>query len=510
MANRRFEMFEVRQVISQMRLGVSDREIAGSGLMGRNKLSRVRQMAQQHGWLDKAQPLPGNEVLAAVVGCSKEQDHKSQVDPYAKQVLTWRDQGVQGTTIHAALIRKFGFTGAYSSVKRFLRRHGQPQVRATVILGFEPGEAAQVDFGAGPEIVDRLTGEVRRTWVFVMTLAWSRHQYGEFVLHQDVETWLGCHRRAFEFFGGVPGRVIIDNPKCAITRACYYDPDVQRSYAEIAEGYGFRISPCPPRDPQKKGIVESGVKYIKKNFMPLREFHDLADANRQLLEWIQETAGNRVHGTTRERPLVRFAEVERNFLSSLPDIAPEAPVWATVKAHGNCHVQFQKALYSVPVGLVHRQLWLRAGEKTVQVYHEHQLVAAHPRLRRAGMRSTVADHLPPEAQAYLMRDPQWCLARAERIGPSCRELVDRLFAHKVLDNLRAAQGVLQLGKKYGAVRVENACGRALEHDTPLYRAVKTILEKGLDQAPAAQAALPLAPVYQGRSRFSRACGHTLQ
>jgi transposase len=122
-----------------------------------------------------------------------------------------------------------------------------------------------------------MTLTVRRTWCFVMTLCWSRHQYVEFVWDQSVATWLGCHRRAFEWFGAVPERLIIDNPKCAITRACTRDPVVQRAYAECAEGYGFRIDPCPPADPAKKGIVEAGVKYVKGNFLPTRSFRDLAD-----------------------------------------------------------------------------------------------------------------------------------------------------------------------------------------------------------------------------------------
>jgi transposase len=142
--------------------------------------------------------------------------------------------------------------------------------------------AAQVDFGAGPVHVDPARGEPRRTWAFVMTLCYSRHQYVEFVFDQTVMTWLGCHRRAFEWFGAVPTRVIIDNLRCAITRACVRDPVVQRAYAECAEGYGFKIAPCPPADPAKKGVVESGVKYVKGNFLPTRTFRDLTDLNESL------------------------------------------------------------------------------------------------------------------------------------------------------------------------------------------------------------------------------------
>ncbi len=142
-------------------------------------------------------------------------------------------------------------------------------------------------------------------------------------------------------FGGVPRRVTIDNAKCAITWACRHDPTVQRSYAEVAEGYGFKIDACPPREPKKKGRVEAGVKYVKRNFMPLRDFRGLADGNRQLETWVLETAGNRIHGTTRERPLARFAETERHLLQSLPSVAPEPAVWARVKLASNCHVQFE-------------------------------------------------------------------------------------------------------------------------------------------------------------------------
>lgn len=160
----------------------------------------------------------------------------------------------------------------------------------------------------------------------------------------------------------------------AITRACYYDPVVQRAYAECAEAYGFLIDACPPRDPKKKGRVEAGVKYVKRSFVPLREFRSLTDANTQLRAWLLAEAGNRIHGTTHERPLTRFHETERHLLKALPARAPELAVWAQVKLHGNCHVQFEKCFYSAPFRLVRQQLWLRATETTVQLFRDHTLV----------------------------------------------------------------------------------------------------------------------------------------
>jgi transposase len=496
-------MFQYRQVLVRLRQGDTDRQIAKAGLMGRRKAGEVREVASSRDWLDPARPLPDDVALAAAFDREAPLPSScvSSLEPFREQIEQWADAGIQGTTMHAALARNHGYTGSYSAVRRFLQGLPKPP-DATMRLSFAPGEAAQVDFGAGPAMLDTATGEIVKTWFFVMTLCWSRHQYVETVRDQTVDTWLICHRRAFEWFGGVPGKIIIDNAKCAITRACARDPEVQRSYAECAEGYGFKIDPCPPRDPQKKGIVEAGVKYVKRSFLPLRDFRHLADANRQLGEWILGEAGNRSHGTTREKPLSRFV-VEKPLLQTLPDVPPLPAVWSMVTVHRDTHVQFEARFYSVPFALIGQKLWLKALPMTVQCFREHELVATHPRLARKGMRSTVRDHLPPEAQAWSMSDPQWCLRKSESIGPSCHALIRHLFADRVLENLRGVQGLLRLGKTYGEQRLEAACHRALSFDAPRYRTVKDILKNGLDQQAAEAAFETLADTYTRGGRFVR-------
>lgn len=505
MSKRRFEMYQYRQVLVRMRQGDADRDIERSGLMGRKKLSRLRKTALDRGWLSPENQPPEDAELAAVF---KERPLPasciSRLIGYRDEVAAWAQAGVAGTAIYAALVRNHGYAGSYSSVRRLLKSIDMSApAAATSRLDFEPGDAVQVDFGAGPMITDAMTGVSFKTWFFVMTMAWSRHQYAEFVRDQTVATWLACHRHAFEWFGGVVKRVIIDNPKCAITRACIRDPEVQRAYAECAEGYGFKIAPCPPADPRKKGIVESGVKYVKRNFLPLREFRSLVDANRQLAEWVMSTAGNRCHGTTREKPLTRFTSVEQALLLPLPVVPPILATWVKVKVHPDAHVKLKYCLYSVPFRLVGQDLWLRATPTTVQLFHNHQLVATHPHIKDPGLRSTVRDHMPPEALAYHLQDPQWCLQEATRIGSACAALIEALFADRVLDNLRAAQGILRFAKPYGAVRVEAACARALSFASPRYRTVKTILAKGLDQQAAQSSFDALADTYTRGGRFYR-------
>jgi transposase len=473
-------MHHYRQALMRMRQGDSDRDIAKSGLMCRANAAGLRALAQTQGWLEIDVTLPDDAVIAgALIAPKRARTTVSGLEPLRSQIAGWLGQGVSGVVIHAALKREHGYTGSYSAVRRMigtLKRERPPDT--TVRLVFAPGEAAQVDFGAGP-MLPHPVGDVRRTWAFVMTLCFSRHQYVEFVWDQTVATWLGCHRRAFEWFGAVPERIIIDNAKCAITRACQHDPQTQRSYADCAEGYGFRIDACPPHDPQKKGIVESGVKYLKGNFLPLKTFRDLVDLNAQAKRWVMEEAGQRRHGTTGEAPLSRF-ELERGILRPLPAFTPDLGVWSQATVHRDCHVQFERAFYSVPWRLVGQRLWLKASDGMVSIYDEFRVVAAHGRAQRPAERRTVRDHLPPNAQAFFAHDREWCLTQAQAIGPACAQLIAVLFADRIAERLRAAQAVLALKKQYPSARLEAACARAMAHESPFYRTVKTILAGGHD------------------------------
>jgi hypothetical protein len=270
-------MYQYRQIIHRMRMGESDRTIAKTRLAGRIKCAEIRSIAEPHGWLAEA-PLPDDEALATVF--EKAQDpnptHQSLSADHEAQIRVWVRDEVCMTTIHQTLVDKFHFSGSYSSVRRLVQKLNLHAGKVTCILDFAPGEAAQIDFGKGPDITDVFTGKEMKTWIFVMTLCFSRHMYAEIVRDQKVATLLACHRRALEFFGGVPSKLIIDNAKCAVVRACSHEPEVQRSYGELAEGYGFLISPCPPRDPQKKTCGERGK--VRKEEPPCRQ--DLRQSDR--------------------------------------------------------------------------------------------------------------------------------------------------------------------------------------------------------------------------------------
>ena len=296
-------MFEIRQIIQRLRMGESVRQIARSQHVGRATVESIHGIALTQNWLDPLGQIPDDTTLATFFKAPrKAPQNASSVEPFREEILQWHAQGINATTMRRALHQKHGYSGSVYALYRFLNHEVPKTPEATIKLEFGVGEMAQVDFGMGPAITERKTGEIRKTWIFVCTLAWSRHQYAEIVRNQSIETWLACHRHAFEWFNGVPKKMRIDNLKAAITKACYYEPTVQRSYGELAIGYSFLIDPCPVEDPRKKGRVESGVKYVKNNFVPLRDFHSVAHANEQLRAWVMSEAGNRIHGSTRERP----------------------------------------------------------------------------------------------------------------------------------------------------------------------------------------------------------------
>lgn len=481
MPRRNIEMYEYRAIIYRLREGMSARQIAKTGLAGRNKVNEIHKLAKQNGWLDLDEPLPDEALIAALLAGEPHKKTFSKSEPHHDFIATAVNEGVNAQVIHQRLVERFGFTGAYNSVQRYTQRLKQlkpPDM--TVPLSFEIAQAAQVDFGKGPDLYDERTSEEVKTWFFVMTLCWSRHQYVELVAHQDIETWLRCHQNAFVWFGGVVDKIIIDNPKCAITKACYYDPKVQRSYENFAQSYGFIISACPPYDPQKKGRVEAGVKYVKGNFLPLQQFRSLQHANDKLKQWILNEAGTRKHGSTFLEPLKAFHDCEKAKLKALPIALPEIAIWEPVKLYRDCHVRFKSCLYSAPFDLFHETLWLKATPTTVAIYHQHQCVAQHARLFKKGEKSTKQEHLPPNARFYLKRTPAWCMQQAKTIGENCTLIIDDLINHQTKDLLRQAQGILSLADTYGKSDLEKVCQYAITLDVFDYKTIHFILKQGVE------------------------------
>ena len=475
---------DVREVIVQLRAGVSQRQIAEAMQISRNTVKKYRTWAQEQELLSGE--LPDVAELRKRMDVSMAEtlppQQRSSVAPHGEVVARLRREGVEIAAIWERL-KERGYTGSYQAVWRFVQQLETQAPDATVRVECQPGEEAQIDFGYAGLMIDEATDKARKTWAFVMTLSWSRHQYVEFVFDQKVETWLRLHRNAFAFFNGVPRCVVVDNLKAAIIKACWDDPQVQQAYRECAEHYGFRIAPCRPNTPEHKGKVEQGgVHYVKRNFVAGRQPTTLVRANQDVHTWCLTTAGQRIHGTTREKPLVRFEETEQTQLRPLPETAYDMAVWKIVKLYRDGYVTFDNAYYSVPFRFVGQQLRVRGGLSSVRVYTlDYQLVATHTRAARPGERQTHLDHLPPEKVSGVTWNRERCQAMADEIGPATAEIVSRLLNDPVVERVASVRRLLKLCERFDSIRLEAACARALAFEDASYKTVKGILQRGMEQ-----------------------------
>jgi transposase len=482
---RRLKYMDIREILRRLREQHSDRRIAKDLNINRRTVQRYRDWAIAEKLLTGE--LPDHQTLMARLPAEQTPpQNASSVEPYRASVEQWIKEHVRISAIHERL-KERGYGGSYASVLRLARQIDPKTQEAVTRVECQPGEEAQVDFGYVGMMLDA-EGKLRKTWSFVMVLSWSRHAYVEFVTDQTIATWLTCHRHALEYFGGVPARIVIDNLKAGITRAVWDEPQLQMAYRECAEHYGFLVHPCRPHTPQHKGKVERGVDYVEGNFLGGRGEMSLSQANLEVRAWCLGAAGNRIHGTTKERPLERFSQVERSRLKPLPAEAYDLAIWSKNKLHRDCHLVFEGSYYSAPFRFLGQSLWICAGTRQVRIYNDkYELVATHERATKPGERQTHRDHLPPEKLPGLERNRPALLEQAAQIGPATQKLVETLLAETGLDQLHPMGRLLRLQEKFTPERLEAACQRAIDYDDLSYKTVKRILTKNLEN-------LPIAPI----------------
>ena len=482
-------MNELAEIIHRFRMGESKAQVVeGMGLC-LNTVKKYRRLIIKNGWLDSGVPIPDQEVLGSAMATVRVREHPgSMVQPYEDVVKKLLGEGVEKATILDRL-RERGFQGSYSSVLRFTGKL-KPKSRGVVRVEREPGEEAQVDFGYSGIRLDPVSGRQRKSWLFVMTLSNSRHQYGCFVVDQKMETWVRCHREAFAWFGGVPRKIVIDNIKSGIIKTVLADPVLSEPYRRMAIHYGFTVSPCRPRTPEHKGKVESGVHYVKRSFLAGQEFGDILAMNERLLEWIMTKAGTRDHGTTHEAPLKRF-EVEKEKLRPLPETPFELfrAHYGTVR--DDCHIYVEGRAYSAPWELIGQKVEVLEGERVTEIFHQTKRITTHPTVKHRGGREIRLEHYPPEKRGYLENTPAVCQKRAMAVGPNCEMVITRLLSDEVVDRLKGAQLILSLGEKHGRTDLELACRRAIFYDQVSYLKVKAIIRSGLARAPLEEESQPI-------------------
>jgi len=501
MAYREHGMWEVLEVLRRIHRGESRRAVERATGRSRNAIRRCLRLAAKLEWRPGGPNEPDEELAAGVAirlkpgprdaspGETEQKllEHKEQIRIWLEPDNGYK-RGLRLTKVQR-LLERHGVVVAYGSLYRFAVKHLEFGKHKTTVrvADVEPGELAEVDFGKLGLLPDPATGRRRVVYALVVTMVFSRHQYVHLTHRQKVADLIEGLEDAWEYFGGVPARVVLDNLKAAVVKPDRYDPAFQRTFEEYARHRGFVIDAAMPRHAKGKPHVERQVPYVRDSFFRGETFTCIQDAQQAALRWCSRVAGLRIHGTTRKRPLEQFEALEKPRLKPIEKERFDTPDWAELLIHPDFHVRYQYVLYSVPYKQrgptkAERTVTVRADSKLVRIYKKGQLIKTHQR-KPPGARSTDRDDYPPEKADYAMRDVDGLIARARQRGRSLGEFTTRLLSGTFpWANLRQTQKLLRLADKYGDDRVDAACRRALDYDLINVRRVQNIIERAMEKA----------------------------
>ncbi len=371
-------------------------------------------------------------------------------------------------------------------------RHWRDKLDYCMRQEHRAGEKVFIDYSDGLAIVDALNGEIISTQLFVAVWGASNYTYAEATLSQTLPEWIRSHVHALEYFQCAPRVLVPDNLKSGVSKACKYEPELNPTYADLAEHYNCAVLPTRPYRARDKAKVEAGVLIAQRWILAVlrkRTFYGLAELNaaiRQCLERLNSRLLHRVKKSRREL----FETKDRPAALPLPQRPYEYAEWYKAKVNIDYHIEMvvDHHYYSVPYQLLHERLDVRLTTTTVEAFHRGERVAAHIRSYVRGEYTTLPEHRPPEHRAYAEWSPGRFIQWAGKIGPATAQVVEKILASRPYPEqaFKACLGVIRLGRHYGSERVEAAAKRALKYNACSYRSMNAILSTSLDQQPDAE------------------------
>lgn len=398
------------------------------------------------------------------------------------------------------------------SYSRFceLYRTFEKSLSVTMRQTYVAGERLFVDYaGDGvPVVVDRLTGELRKAQIFVAVLGASSFTFAHASWTQTLPDWIDAHVRAFEAIGGVPHLLVPDNTKTAVIKACFFDPQVNRSYGDMAAYYQTAVLPARPRKPRDKAKVEQAVLIVERwllGRLRRRIFYSLADVNaaiKELLTQLNEERKIRQLGSTRRQLL---EQIDRPALKPLPQEPYEYCEWFLRRVGIDYHVEVAKHYYSVPYRHTRCEVEVRLTARHVEIFLNGDRIAAHIRGSGNYKHTTLPEHMPSSHRRYAGWTTERILKDARLIGAATAALCEQIFEARPHpeQGYRACIGIVRLAGPYGRDRVEAAAERAIEIGAKTYGSVKSILEHKLDRRPARTRATDAASIQHDNIRGPR-------
>lgn len=501
----------VRKILDILRLkfqmGLSDRKVAKSVICSRSAVGDYLARARSVGldsW-EKVEGLSEAELdqrlfkkLTTKLGLVNTAPRSKRPLPDWNQIhLELRKVGVTVELLWQEYREEFpGGLGR----TQFCEHYNRYKRKLSLVMRQEhkAGEKCFVDYsGNGIPIVDPRTGEITMCELFIGALGASSYTFAHATASQQLPAWLDSHVKMFEFFQGVTELTIPDNLKSGVTKVCRYDPEVNRSYHDLADHYGTCVIPARPYSPRDKAKAESAVLVAQRWIVAVlrhQTFHSLAEINaaiRICLEKINNKTMRHLGKSRREL----FETIDRPALKQLPRTPFELAEWKKARLNIDYHAVLDDHYYSAPSQLVQQELWIRATSSVVEIFHRGTRVCSHPRSYIKYKSTTTPEHMPSEHRAHAEWTPSRIVGWGAKFGPHCGELVRQVLASKAHPELgyRAALGIVRMEKKYGALRLEKACRKALDLKSPSYRTVQSILVNGAEDIPIPGTEAPTPP-----------------
>ncbi len=488
MGAERLPMRRIREVLClKHEKGLSQRAIAAACAIGAGTVAEYLARAARAGlsW-----PLPAeldDGALEARLFPSAE-PHRERVTP--DLVRIHEELRRPGVTLHllweeyrqAHRDAGYGYS-QYCEIYRRWERRLRPSMRQV----HRAGEKTFIDFsGQRPQLVDAKTGELIPVELFVAALGASCYTYAEATPSQQLPHFAGAHMRMAEYFGGSTAIWVPDQLKSAVTRPCRYEPGLNRTYQDLASHYDAVVIPARPRKARDKAKVETMVLVAQRWILArLRhqtffEITDLNAAIARLLEELNERPMQKIGKSRRQL----WEQLDRPVLKPLPATRYELAQWKTCRPNIDYHLEVERHYYSVPYQLSKEEFEARYTSTIVEIYYKNNRIASHLR-RYDHQPSTLAEHMPSAHRAHAEWTPSRLIHWAEKTGPATGRVVAGILERRPHpeQGYRACLGLMRLGRRYGADRLEAACERAEHLRAYSYGTVKNILSSAQDRLP---------------------------
>lgn len=350
------------------------------------------------------------------------------------------------------------------------------------------GEELFVDYsGKKPHVRDRTSGEDRPVELIVMAWGASQYLYAEAQESQENKCWIMGHVRSFEYYQCVPRTTVPDNLKSAVTKASLYDPDLNRTYTDLANHYGFGVVPARPGRPKDKAKVENGVRIIQRWIVAAlrhRVFFSVDEMNVAIRELL-EIANNRPMQVLKKSRRELFLELDKPHALPLPAERFEYHEWISQTVNIDYHIEANKHYYSVPWSWHGKTVSILLKERTVEIFYKTERIAIHERNEKQYAYTTQTEHMPISHQKHIEWTPQRLILWAKKSGHNIGVLIEKIIMSKPhpQHGFRPALGIMRLGKTFGNDRLERAAELALRYNLSRVGQLNDILKKGLDKKP---------------------------